>query len=115
HQTPLHFLANGVDGPSGLFGYGASAFPTQPAGAANYWVDVVFLTLPPDTTPPTVTSVVPANGDTGVSVGVSATVAFSEAMNAATITTGTVVLRSPSNVVIPSTVSYNAATHAARL
>ena len=42
---PLHALANGADGPNGLFLYGAtSAFPTNTYQASNYWVDVVFST-----------------------------------------------------------------------
>jgi phosphodiesterase/alkaline phosphatase D-like protein len=40
---PLHGLANGTDGPNGLYHYGAtSAFPASTFNAANYWVDVVF-------------------------------------------------------------------------
>jgi hypothetical protein len=42
---PLHALANGVDGPNGVFIYGSGGgFPTQTFNAANYWVDVVFTT-----------------------------------------------------------------------
>ncbi|MEZ4683722.1 MAG: DUF4082 domain-containing protein [Caldilineaceae bacterium] len=44
--SPLHALANGIDGPNGLYQYGSSAFPTQSFNAANYWVDVVFTTEP---------------------------------------------------------------------
>jgi len=93
----------------------ASDFPTQTFNAANYWVDVVYSTGPPDTTPPTVLSVTPAAGATGVSVSATATATFSEAMNAATITTSTVVLRNPSNGIVSSTVAYNAATHVVTL
>jgi hypothetical protein len=40
---PLHALANGTDGPNGVFSYGSSSiFPTLTFNAANYWVDVVF-------------------------------------------------------------------------
>jgi hypothetical protein len=39
---PLHALANGVDGPNGLYAYGASQFPTQSFQSSNYWVDVVY-------------------------------------------------------------------------
>ena len=40
---PLRALANGEDGPNGVYRYGASsAFPDQTWNAANYWVDVVF-------------------------------------------------------------------------
>jgi hypothetical protein len=47
-NAPLHALANGTDGPNGLFIYSAaSAFPNQSFNATNYWVDVVFKqTLP---------------------------------------------------------------------
>jgi hypothetical protein len=42
-SAPLHALANGVDGPNGVYVYGASvAFPTNTYNSANYWVDVVF-------------------------------------------------------------------------
>jgi hypothetical protein len=70
---PLHALANGVDGPNGVFVYGASAFPSQTFQGENYWVDVVL--GPVDTTPPTVAMTTPANGATvsGSSVNVSAT------------------------------------------
>src|SRR5439155_2531230 len=96
-QSPLHALATGVDGASGVYVYGASAFPTQTYQAQNYWVDVVFAVPVPDTTPPTVTSVAPANSATGVSTATSVTATFSEAMNASTSTTSTFVLRNPSN------------------
>jgi hypothetical protein len=43
-NPPLHALANGTDGPDGVFLYTAApgAFPTNTYGSANYWVDVVF-------------------------------------------------------------------------
>lgn len=44
----------------------------------------------PDTTPPTVSSTTPTDGATNVSVSVRPTLVFSEAMDAATITTATV-------------------------
>ena len=43
-NPPLHALANGVDGPNGVFKYGsASGFPTDTSNSSNYWVDVVFV------------------------------------------------------------------------
>jgi hypothetical protein len=69
-----------------------------------------------DATPPTVTSVTPANGTTGVSAATAVTATFSEAINAATLTsTGNFVLRDPANVVVPGTVSYNASTRVGTL
>jgi hypothetical protein len=41
-SIPLHALASGVDGPNGMFAYGAvPQFPDQSVGT-NYWVDLVF-------------------------------------------------------------------------
>src|SRR5262249_13161318 len=43
-RPPLSALADGADGPNGVFAHSASStFPTQPFSAANYWVDVVFM------------------------------------------------------------------------
>ncbi len=47
-NPPLHALANGFDGPDGIYIYSSTpAFPTNSYGAANYWVDVVFMPSPP--------------------------------------------------------------------
>ena len=54
----LRALANGEDGPNGLYQYSATpVFPTNSFNAGNYWVDVVFTTsggasLPTVTTHP---------------------------------------------------------------
>lgn len=39
---PLRGLAAGVDGPNGVYRYGASGFPNAAFQSTNYWVDVVF-------------------------------------------------------------------------
>jgi uncharacterized repeat protein (TIGR01451 family) len=42
-HAPLHASRSGVDGPNGVFAYGASAvFPSSSWGDTNYWVDVAF-------------------------------------------------------------------------
>ena len=42
---PLRALANGEDGPNGLFRYSStSVFPNSSFSSSNYWVDVVFTT-----------------------------------------------------------------------
>ena len=41
-RQPLHALADGQDGPNGVYKYGASGFPTNTWRSTNYWVDVVF-------------------------------------------------------------------------
>jgi hypothetical protein len=112
-NSPLHALATGVDGPNGLYLYGDGAFPTQSYNASNYWVDVVFTTGGPDTTPPTVTSIAP-NGATPVTVGTSVTATFSEPMNAATMTAATMTLTGPGGPVA-ATVSYAAGSNVATL
>ena len=49
-SPPLHALADGESGGNGVYAYGASsAFPTQTANSANYWVDVVFDPAPAPT------------------------------------------------------------------
>ena len=74
-----------------------------------------FTTVVADITPPTVTSVTPVNGATGVLVSTTITAIFNEAMNAATISGSTIELRNASNVLIASTVSYNVTTRTATL
>jgi hypothetical protein len=70
---------------------------------------------PPDTTAPTVTGRMPANGATGVSRATTASATFSEPMTASTITTSTVILRDPSSTVVTASVSYHATTRIATL
>jgi fibronectin type 3 domain-containing protein len=50
---PLHALQDGVSGGNGVYLYGAGGFPANTFGSSNYWVDVVFNSAAPDTTPPT--------------------------------------------------------------
>jgi hypothetical protein len=69
---------------------------------------------PADTTPPTVTSVTPANGATGVILPTAVAVTFSEPIDPSTLTTSTFTLRTPAGVV-PATISYNVGTRVATL
>ncbi len=64
-----------------------------------------FTTAAADNTPPTVTSVSPVNGATGISTGANIIANFSEAVNASTVTTTTFQLRDAGNNLIPATVS----------
>lgn len=41
-KPPLRLLSDTEAGGNGVFRYGASQFPNQSFGAANYWVDVLF-------------------------------------------------------------------------
>ena len=104
---PLRGLANGEDGSNGLYLYSATAsFPTNSYNASNYWADVVFTpSAGGDETPPTVTSVTPQSGATGVSIGTTVIVNFSEAINSSTVTGTTFQLRGPGNILVTATVS----------
>ena len=105
---PLYAPATGESGGNGVYRYGASGFPSATVGGNNYWVDVVFTTsIGLDTTPPTVSSTLPATGATGVIPTNPVTVTFNEAMDATTIITSTFELRDSANALVPAAISYN--------
>jgi hypothetical protein len=70
---------------------------------------------PPDVTPPSVTSVSPLNGATGVSIGTGVSAIFSESMNASSIGSSSFLLRNAANTLITATVSYDENTKTATL
>jgi PKD repeat protein len=116
-NPPLRAPATGAAGGNGVFRYGPSSFPTQPANGTNYWVDVVFNTTPgpADTTPPTVTAVSPGGGASAVGTGTTVTATFSEPVDPATIGASTFQLRDSANALVAAAVTYDAATHTATL
>jgi LmbE family N-acetylglucosaminyl deacetylase len=69
-----------------------------------------FTTLTPDTTPPTVVSVTPANGAANVSLGTSVSATFSEGIQAASVTGTTFVLRNANGNAVTASVSASGAT-----
>ncbi|MHA7263040.1 phytase [Arthrobacter sp. TMN-37] len=69
---------------------------------------------PGDTTPPTVTAVLPGPNATGVAVGTNVTGTFSEAMDASTITPSTFTLTTGTTTV-PAAVTYNSTDRVATL
>ena len=74
--------------------------------AANYvWSWTTAAT--PDTTPPTVTGTINANGATGVSISTKAGATFSEAMDPLTITNLTFTLKDPAGTAVAGTMSYS--------
>jgi methionine-rich copper-binding protein CopC len=109
---PLRALADGTDGPNGLYRYGQSAFPNQSYGASNYWVDVLFSTTSTDTVAPTVTSKTPAAGATKVSPSNNVSATFSEPINQASLS---FTLRNGQGQVIASAVTYSSSTNTATL
>ena len=115
-NPPMHALKDGLDGPDGVYATGPGFFPTSSTGSSNYWVDAVFdKQNSPDTTAPTVTSVAPPSGATGVPTGATVTAQFSEGMNAATITATSFQLRDGSGTLVPATVNYVSSTKTATL
>jgi fibronectin type 3 domain-containing protein len=113
---PLHLLADGIDGPNGVYKYGTSGFPTSSYHSSNFWVDVVFETMgPEDTTPPIVYSVFPKNNFSGYKIDVNVTATFNEAVDPSTMSASTFELRDPSNALVPASVIYDASTWTATL
>jgi large repetitive protein len=114
---PLTALADGTDGPNGLFKLGAPGFPTQSFLKTNYWVDVVYSAQAPgpDTNPPTVVVTAPSNGASGVLAGANVTARFSEALAPATVNGSTVALRNAAAQLVPATVTWDPTTSSAVL
>jgi hypothetical protein len=84
-------------------------------GAGNLSAATLTVTFNGDTTAPTITSRTPAVGETGVSPFAKVQVTFSEALNPGTVNTNTLELRTPTNSVVPASVSYNALTYTATI
>jgi hypothetical protein len=114
--TPSGPLAAGVTYTARLRGGAAEPRVEDLAGNALA-ADVVwsFTTIVPDTTAPTVTARVPAAGATGVATTATVNVTFDEALDPATVSTATFELRDAGAVLVPATVSWNAATRVATL
>jgi hypothetical protein len=113
---PLHASQNAAGRANGVYALGAGGvFPAGSYNSRNYWVDVVLLTNVGGMLGPTVSSVSPASGATGVSPAAAVNVVFDRAMNASTITGSTVRLTDSSNAQVPATVSYNSSTFTATL
>src|SRR5579884_226506 len=114
-EVPVRPMEDG--GSAGSNGvYSDTGFPTNSYDASNYWVDVVFTTnYGSGSTAPTVTSVSPANGASGVVATSPVTATFSSAMNAATITTSTFTLKDSQGNAVSATVTYNSSTNTATL
>ncbi|MGH7724670.1 MAG: N,N-dimethylformamidase beta subunit family domain-containing protein [Candidatus Eiseniibacteriota bacterium] len=110
-NAPLHALAEGVDGPNGVFLYAPlGGFPTTTFQSSNYWVDVRFETeTGPDETPPSVTGISPGNNAVGVAVGANVVATFNEVLDALTVDGTTVELRDPLNALVPTALTWSSA------
>src|SRR5215475_1211842 len=105
--SPLHAPRDGAEGPNGVYGYfTGGGFPTLAWMSANYYVDVVFMTSGPDTTPPTVIGQTPAPGATGVPVSSTVTATFSEPVQSSTIAFS---VRDGTGAAVAGSQSYDAA------
>jgi hypothetical protein len=104
----LRGLANGEDGPNGVYLYGPTpAFPTQTFQASHYWADVVFETsVGPELTPPVIVTTSPASGATAVAVNAALTATASEAWDGATVNAATVLVTGPGGVPVGGSVGY---------
>ena len=116
--TPTNPLANGT--LYMLTVVGGTGGVTDLAGndlAANVFTSFTTVAAAPpvDTTPPTVVSVSPVSGSTGVATGASVTVTFSEPLNPTSVSSNTIQLRNSSFILVPATVSYNASNNTATL
>ncbi|MDP4264906.1 MAG: DUF4082 domain-containing protein [Bacteroidota bacterium] len=112
---PLTAIATtNADGPNGVFNYSPSpVFPSSNYQSNNYWVDIVFNNNSVDVVPPKVVTTSPANNSTGVNPATPLNVIFNEAIDPASITDSTLVLKNSGNTVIPSTITYNNGLHQA--
>ncbi len=113
----LTALADGTDGPNGLYIYSATpAFPTSTSNKSNYWVDIVYsASVLPDNTAPTVLSTIPASNANNIITNAVVNVVFSEPIDPLTVNSNSIDLHDAANTLIPATVSYSPSTNAATL
>jgi hypothetical protein len=100
-NSPLTALASG-----GVYAYGSgNTFPSNTYQASNYWVDAVY-SQSAGSTPPSVTTVTPSSGSTGVAVSAAPTATFSQPVTPSTVT---FTLTGPGGSTVPGSVSFNGA------
>ena len=113
---PLKALNSPVSLGNGVFAYGPSQFPTGTFYSSNYWVDVLFSVASGTVTPaPTVVAVSPAAGATGVQTNAAVSATFSESIDPASVTAGSIQLLDGAGHVVPATVSYTGGLRTASL
>lgn len=76
---------------------------TDPSGSLGR--TRITVTRTPDTTPPTVSSTTPQNGAAGVSTSTALEIRFSEPMDAASISTSTILLKDAANIPVSGNVN----------
>ena len=111
--APIRALADGVDGGNGVYRYGSSSgFPSSSWRSANYWVDALFQNVPPDSTPPTVSTITPLDGAVDVAVDSPVTATFSESVQEPV---GFTLVRTSDQASVVATQAYDDATRTVRL
>lgn len=76
----------GVGGNNGVYSYSGDVFPTSSFNNTNYWVDPIFnLGTVPDTTPPAIESVTPANTAASLPTSTIATASFSKKVDGSSL------------------------------
>lgn len=98
-----------VPAAGGVYTYAPGRHPASSWEDSTYWVDVRFVagTAPADTAPPTVTSVSPPDGSTGVGTGSAVVATFDEPLDPATVD-GSVTVDGGDGAV-PGATAYDAA------
>jgi hypothetical protein len=110
----LTALADGTDGPNGIYNYG-EVFPSSTYNAANYWVDVVYVPNGgSDTNPPAVSFTSPSDGGANININSYISVTFNEDIDPATVNGTSIELRTGVTGV-PATVSYTVGSRTATL
>ncbi len=103
------------DGENGVFASAAGNFPTSSYHSSNYFVDgVINLPGKPARTP-SVTSVSPLSGASGVSTSTRVTAMFNVPLSSSSVSTSTFTLTSAAGQSVPATVTYNDDTATATL
>ncbi len=109
---PLSALAEGVDGPNGV--YRASAgFPDSTFNLSNYWVDVVFDPSAQGGAGPSVLSVTPAAGALAVSTSTLISATFDRNIAPTTLSSTTFEVRDAANILVSGDLTYDPATRTA--
>jgi hypothetical protein len=111
---PLRALADGEDGPNGVYAYGTGAvFPTASWSSTNYWVDVLF--EPASAVAPAADSLWPAPGAVHVAMAVAPAAVFDADLDPSTLTEATFTLTGPGGAPVAGVVAYEPALRCARL
>ncbi len=107
-NAPLTALADGTDGPNGVFVYGNfAAYPADDGSKTNYWVDAIFngSVNTVDVTPPGILVTSPASAAINVSASSSINVFFNEEINPSTVSGNTVFLQNGTTNIASSVIN----------